>query len=113
MKFEQQTHSRTDKKIRRGKQKRYSTKQVDILKRNTLVAEVAKRNWGLKVKQKMTENSKYNKKYKELASIGVPLYLKKVRDKKDQKILTRFRTGNEEKVNKFWIKEEDKACRLC
>lgn len=58
-------------------------------------------------------NSRYNQRYKELYTITKPKYLTAQYKGRDQKIIARFKCGNEERKNKYWKNEQDKRCRLC
>jgi len=44
--------------------------------------------------------------------IGKPMYLRRNGRKGSQKIIARWRCGNEEEKNKYWRKEEDRRCRI-
>jgi len=57
--------------------------------------------------------SKYNGRYKNSTSIGMPDYLLKIEDGGSQKIMTRWRCGNEKGRNRFCKTEEEKGCRIC
>jgi len=43
----------------------------------------------------------------------MPDYLLKKGEKGSQKIIARWRCGNEEERNRFWKTEEEKKCRIC
>lgn len=58
-------------------------------------------------------NSRYNQRYRELYTITKPMYLTAQYKGRDQKLIARFRCGNEERRNKYWKNEQDKRCRLC
>ncbi|CAL1672483.1 unnamed protein product [Lasius platythorax] len=47
-------------------------------------------------------NSKYNIQYKEITTLGLPEYLRKKERKGSQKLIARWRCGNEEEKNKYW-----------
>jgi hypothetical protein len=32
---------------------------------------------------------------------------------KERKTMTRFRSGNEERENRYWVEEEERRCRMC
>jgi hypothetical protein len=32
---------------------------------------------------------------------------------KERKMMARFRCGNEERENKYWMEEEERICRMC
>lgn len=64
------------------------------------------------------DNSRYNKTYREVTSIEESLYLKIIKDNKDQKILVRFRIGKKllyktgTNTRKFLKEEKDKISRF-
>jgi hypothetical protein len=59
------------------------------------------------------QESRFGKKYKELYSIEIPEYLRKPGKKDHQKIIARFRCGNEELSSNFWRDQEEILCRIC
>jgi len=58
------------------------------------------------------QDSRYVIRYKELYTLGIPEYLRKQSHKNTQKIIARFRLGNEELRNKFWREQKTNTCRL-
>ena len=58
------------------------------------------------------EKSRYNKKYKYIRTTELPEYMKRPGKNNKHKIIARFRTGNEEEENKYWLKDR-KRCRVC
>lgn len=63
------------------------------------------------------EKATYGWRYKFIRTVGTPRYMKeaKTNAKGGQKIKTiaRARCGNEEYGNRYWMKEEERMCRLC
>lgn len=59
------------------------------------------------------ENSKSCSRYKDIRTENIPIYLTKDMRGKDKCIIARFRVGNEEKANKYWIDESEKECKVC
>lgn len=57
--------------------------------------------------------AKYNKKYKDIMSEGLPKYLRKWGIGKELELMARLRCGNFEEANKYWLKDEERYCRLC
>jgi len=55
--------------------------------------------------------TRYNTRYKMLTTFGIPRYLREKGTKGSQSMIARWRCGNEEEGNKFWLK--DKSCRIC
>jgi len=78
----------------------------DIIRRNE---RDRMRQW---LEQKIRE-SKYNDRYKNSTSIGMPNYLLKRGERGNQKMIARWRCGNEVEGNGFWKTEEEKKCRIC
>jgi len=62
------------------------------------------RQW---LEQKIIE-SNYNDRYKISTSIGIPDYLLRRGMRGSQKIIARWRCGNEKERNGFWKTEEEK-----
>jgi len=67
---------------------------------------------GQWLEQRIRE-SNYNDRYKNSTSIGMPDYLLKRGERGNQKVIARWRCGNEEEENRFWKTEEKKKCRIC
>lgn len=59
------------------------------------------------------QGAKYNKRYKDICPIGRPAYLRNIDSKGSHKIIARLRCGNEEKINRYWLGEESKKCKIC
>lgn len=59
-----------------------------------------------------TENSRYNKRYKDILVAGIPKYLRERGAKGSQKTIARWRCGNEEEGNKYWD-AEGRKCQIC
>lgn len=59
--------------------------------------------------------SKSAVRYKFIMTEGIPEYLRKSRGSRDRGVRTiaRLRCGNEEWENKYWLREEDRRCRIC
>jgi len=58
-------------------------------------------------------DSKYNVRYKDIAAFGKPGYLRRRKENGSQKTIARWRCGNEEERNKFWLDRESRRCKLC
>ncbi|KAH0812552.1 hypothetical protein GEV33_010238 [Tenebrio molitor] len=56
--------------------------------------------------------SRYNRKYERCVTEDVPVYLGR-ESTKERKMMARFRCGNEERENKYWMEEEERMCRMC
>ena len=59
------------------------------------------------------EKSKSCGRYKIIVTEKIPEYMTKELKSKERKVLARFRVGNEERANKYWMSDEDKTCRVC
>jgi len=99
------------------RQNRFSTEGIiDLRAREGVVKDIIRRNerdrMGQWLEQKIRE-SKYNDRYKNSISIGMPDYLLKRGEGGSQKMITRCRYGNEEERNKSWKTEEEKKCCIC
>lgn len=57
--------------------------------------------------------SKYNGKYVETIVGKAPAYLEKNFKKGEVRTIARFRLGNEERCNNYWLEREKKKCRIC
>lgn len=60
-------------------------------------------------------NSKYNMRYKDIIAQGLLEYLGRKGWKRSQKIIARWRCGNEEERNKerYWKNEKGRRCLIC
>ncbi|KAJ3664926.1 hypothetical protein Zmor_000459 [Zophobas morio] len=56
--------------------------------------------------------SRYNAEYRKIVKDEVPKSTQRERIK-EKRMTARFRCGNEEKENNFWIDEIDRRCRIC
>ncbi|EZA53818.1 hypothetical protein X777_06635 [Ooceraea biroi] len=45
--------------------------------------------------------------------VGRPRYLRKKGEKRSQKLIARWRCGNEEEINRFWMTEGKRKCQIC
>lgn len=59
------------------------------------------------------EKAKYNERYKEVKAVGIPKYLRVRGAKGSQKLIARWRCGNEKEKNRFWLSEEQRRCQIC
>ena len=72
--------------------------------------------WGEKDKEARKTKidiSKSNRRYKELMTEKIPEYLTKDMKGYERNLLARFRLGNEERANKYWMQENERMCRVC
>ncbi|XP_068912463.1 golgin subfamily A member 6-like protein 6 [Tenebrio molitor] len=56
--------------------------------------------------------ARYNREYERCVTEDVPVYLGR-ESTKERKMMARFRCGNEERENKYWMEEEEGMCRMC
>lgn len=84
---------------------------------DTIENKVTERDREVQIQERMERiwKSRSVPRYKELRVVGIPRYTKGKRRKKGKevKIMARLRCGNEERGNKFWLKEEKRVCRMC
>lgn len=65
-------------------------------------------------RQEKIQQSKYNTKYKDIQVLGrKPKYLMKDGCLDSKRLIARFRCGNEERMNKYWLKNEKRVCMFC
>lgn len=88
----------------------------DKVKEQGLIALELYDRWIKKEEEfRMTkvENSKSCSRYKYIRTENIPMYLTKDLRGKDKNIIARFRVGNEENANKYWMDECEKVCKVC
>jgi hypothetical protein len=56
--------------------------------------------------------ARYNREYERCVTEDVPVYLGR-ESTKERKMMARFRCGNEDRENKYWMEEEERMCRMC
>lgn len=64
------------------------------------------------MKEKIAK-TKYNEKYKEIKVVGTPKYLRVKGVKESQKLIARWKCGNKEEKNKYWLSEKRRRCQIC
>ncbi|KAK1124440.1 hypothetical protein K0M31_006795 [Melipona bicolor] len=67
----------------------------------------------LQVQYDKISRSKYNARYKFISCYRRPEYLTKKGNRDSQRLIARARVGNVEEYSKYWLKEEERRCRLC
>lgn len=77
--------------------------------------EVYKRKLEIENQTLITKvnESRYNKRYKDIACNKLPDYLKNKNGGKNMAILARVRCGNFENANKYWLSDSERLCSLC
>lgn len=59
------------------------------------------------------QEAKYNTWYKYIKTTELPRYLDRRGRKENQSLIGRWRCGNEERGNMYWLAEEKTMCRIC
>lgn len=62
---------------------------------------------------KRIRETEYNKWYEKVKGMGVPGYLKRGWEEDRWQRVARYRLGNGMRGERYWMKEEDRKCRLC
>lgn len=57
--------------------------------------------------------AKYNRRFGEILTSKRPSYLRAYKRDIDIDIVAKIRCGNFENINKYWLSEEERRCRLC
>ncbi|KAJ3621596.1 hypothetical protein MTP99_003712 [Tenebrio molitor] len=63
-------------------------------------------------RRKRIKESRYNRKYERCMTEEIPEYLGR-ESAKERKMMARFRCGNEERENRYWVEREERRCRVC
>ena len=58
-------------------------------------------------------STRYNSRYKDIMAQEGPKYLREKEYKGSQKLIARWRCGNEEERNRFWMAAERRNCQIC
>lgn len=58
------------------------------------------------------KESRYNRSYERIITEELPKYEKR-ESAREKRMLARFRCGNEERENRYWMEEEKRVCRMC
>lgn len=95
----------------------YSTEVIKSLRERKMnvvcvVGERERERLGQWLEGKI-EKTKYNESYKEIKVVGLLKYLRIKGIKGSQKLIARWRCGNEEEKNKYWLTEEKRRCLIC
>lgn len=70
------------------------------------------RDVDMQQRRERIRESRYHKDYERLITREEPKYLKR-ENGNERKIIGRFRCGNEENDNRFWLEEDARRCRMC
>jgi hypothetical protein len=63
-------------------------------------------------KQERRKSIKKSREYERCMTEEIPEYLGK-ESAKERKMMARFRCGNEERENSYWMEGEERKCRMC
>ncbi|KAJ3666862.1 hypothetical protein Zmor_002290 [Zophobas morio] len=76
--------------------------------------ELSVRDEDIDKQQRRTRisESRYNTDYRKIVKDEVPKYIER-ESIKEKRMMARFRCGNDEKENNFWMDETDTRCRIC
>jgi hypothetical protein len=58
------------------------------------------------------KESRYNRDYEKCMTEEIPEYLRR-ESARERKMMGRFRFGNEERENRYWMEGEERRCRMC
>ena len=86
-----------------------------LVQEKEIAGEVYKRKCDIEkqiINTKINE-SRYNKHYKKIASDRLPEYLINKNGSENMSVLARVRCGNFANENKYWLKENERLCKLC
>ncbi|KAK5640948.1 hypothetical protein RI129_009495 [Pyrocoelia pectoralis] len=108
-----------DAKSLRGKYTNTKNKQnINTLKKSAgrdITSEIVRRDEDVQTQERRMKirEGRFNEKYKVLVTEDLPRYLNGMGNIQSKRIVARFRVGNEENDNKYWLEEEKRLCRLC
>ncbi|KAJ3647157.1 hypothetical protein Zmor_024691 [Zophobas morio] len=76
--------------------------------------ELSVRDKGIDKQERRSRisESRYNPEYRKIVKDEVPKYTH-TESIKEKRMMARFRRGNEEKENNFWMDETDRRCSIC
>lgn len=88
-----------------------STKEVENMKKAEKIINVETETRESDIDRQTTESkirvSKYNKRYKYIATEQLPAYLKGWRNEKDIQLVAKLRCGNFEEKNRYWLNNDE------
>jgi hypothetical protein len=70
------------------------------------------KNTDKQERRERIKESRYNREYERCMTQEIREYLGR-ENAKERKMMARFRCGNEERENRFWMEGEEKRCRMC
>ncbi|KAJ3619348.1 hypothetical protein MTP99_005037 [Tenebrio molitor] len=91
----------------------YASEEVDRLraKGRLMTPELSERDKDTD-KQERRKSIKKSREYERCMTEEIPEYLGK-ESAKERKMMARFRCGNEERENSYWMEGEERKCRMC
>lgn len=94
----------------------YASEEVERIRGSgyVLTEELKMRDRDVEMQERLERirESRYHRNYEKLMTKERPKYLER-ENAKERRMVARFRCGNEEKGNKFWLEENERRCRLC
>jgi hypothetical protein len=78
-----------------------------------MCAELSERDRDTDKQERMERirESRHNREYERCVTEDVPVDLGR-ESAKERKMMARFRCGNEERENRYWMEEEERMCRM-
>jgi hypothetical protein len=94
----------------------YASEEVERLraKRRWMNVDLSERDkdTGKQERRERIKESSYNREYEKCMAEEIPAYLER-ESAKERKMMARFRCGNEEKENRYWMEREERRRRMC
>ncbi|XP_068900490.1 golgin subfamily A member 6-like protein 25 [Tenebrio molitor] len=94
----------------------YASEEVERMREEGrwMCAELSERDRDTdkQERRERIREARYNREYERCVTEDVPVYLGR-ESTKERKMMARFRCGNEERENKYWMEEEERMCRMC
>jgi hypothetical protein len=96
--------------------RRYSSEEVERLraKGRWMNVELSERENDTDKQERgeRMKGSRYNREYERCVTEEIREYLRR-ESARERKMMARFRCGNEEGENRYWMEEEERRCRMC
>jgi hypothetical protein len=74
--------------------------------------ELSEKDKDTKEKMEIIKESRDNRNYERCMTGKIPEYRGR-ESAKERKMKARFRCGNEERENRYWVEGEERRCRMC
>jgi hypothetical protein len=62
--------------------------------------------------ERLRPKGRYNREYEGCMTEEIPKYLEK-ESARERKMMARFRCGNKERENRYWMEGDERRCRMC